>query len=124
MLKLSKNDFTPVGNFKDYYELYQHIRDQENAKLLESHPEFGQTKWSFVVLPPARVVELYNALNKKYKLEILASALKEKCGVIEMCQNDGIHLVVASPGVDIEGFRKDFCDDYCHAHKLVITECD
>ncbi len=127
MLKLSKNDGTPIATFEDYNELYIHIRDMENSKLFEDHPEFGKTKWSFMVLSPERVVELSKSLEKRgYDPETLSRAMQERSGIIEMCQGDenNPHLVIASPGVDIEGFRNDFCDDYCHAHKLILTECD
>jgi len=126
MLKLSTNDFAPMGNFKDYAELCEHIRDLENLKLVKGHSEFAQPKWSFMLLPWERVLELYTVLKKEYDLNTLSRALQEGSGIIEMCEGDerDLHLIVASPGVDIEGFRKDFCDDYCHAHDLVITECD
>jgi len=113
-----------MGNFKDYAELCEHIRDLENLKLVKGHSEFAQPKWSFMLLPWERVLELYTVLKKEYDLGLLSRALQEGSGIIEMCQDDGLHLIVASPKVDVEGFRKDFCDDYCHAHKLVITECD
>ena len=126
MLKLSKNDFTPMGNFKDYAELCDHIRDLENLKLVTGHSQFAQPKWSFMFLPWDRVLELYTILKKEYDLDTLSRALMEGSGIIEMCEGDerDLHLIVASPEIDVEGFQKDFCDDYCHAHDLVITECD
>jgi len=126
MLKLSKNDGTPIGDFKNYMELYKYIRDQENAKLLEDHPEFGQTAWSFLEFTPERVVELYNTLKKEYNLETLSRAAEQGSGLIEMRQGDlrNPRLIVSSPDVKVELHRKDFCDDWCQAHKLVLTECD
>ena len=121
-----KNDGTPIKSFENYKELYKHIRDQENMKLLESHPEFGKTGWRFTLLSPEEVAERYKSLEKRYDLKTLSRALREKSGIIETYEGDGNspHLVVASPRVDIEGFRKDFCDDYCYAHGMSIHEHD
>jgi hypothetical protein len=126
MLKLSKNDGTPIDNFENYTEFLKYIMDQENVKLLKGHPEFGQTKWSFLYFPWERVLELYHVLKKEYNLETLSKALQEGSGIIEVCRGDerDLRLIIASPDVDIEGHGKDFCDDYCHAHNLIITECD
>jgi hypothetical protein len=126
MLTLFKNDGSPIMSFKTYKELYKHIRDQENMKLLEDHPEFGKTAWSFTVLSPEEVAERYKSLEKRYDLKTLSRALQEKSGIIEMCQGDenNPYLVIASPGVDIEGFRKDFCDDYCYTHGMSIHDHD
>ena len=126
MLNLSKNDGTPIASFENYRELYLHINHIENMKLLPDHPEFGQSHWGFLVLSPQRVIELHNTLKKEYDPEILSRALKEKSGLIEICEGDvkNLHLIVASPDADIEGHRKDFCDNYCDAHDLTITEFD
>ena len=124
MLNLSKNDGTPIASFDNYRELYLHINHIENMKILRSHPEFGRSIWSFMVLSPMRVRELENTLQKEYDREVLVRAIKEGSGIIEICQGDikNLHLIINSPGVDVEGFRKDFCDDYCDAHDMTITE--
>ena len=124
MLNLGKEDGTTVKTFDDYRDLYLYIKDVENRKLLLGHPEFGQSCWSFMVLSPLRVIELEHTLKKDYDPEILARAIREGKGIIEMCLGDitDLHLIINAPGVDIEGFRKDFCDDYCDAHGMTITE--
>ena len=124
MLKLSKNDGTPIAEFETHQELYQYISDLENGKLEEVHPESGKTGWSFRVIPPEKVPEIAKYLRKGYDLEVLTRALREKEGIIEMCLGDenNYSLIPASPWVDVEGFRNEFCDDYCHAHKLILTE--
>ena len=126
MLKLSKNDGTPIADFEGSQELYQYISDLENGKPGEGHPESGKTGWSFRVIPPKKVPEFGKNLTKRYNLENLIRALQEKKGIIEMCLGDenNSSLILASPETDVEGFRKDFCDDYCHAHKLILKECD
>jgi hypothetical protein len=126
MLNLTKNDGKLIKSFDNYKELYLHINHIENMKILQGHPQFGQSTWSFMVLSPIRVRELENTLQKEYDREVLARAIKEGSGIIEMCLGDikNPHLIIDSPGVDVEGFRKDFCDDYCDAHEMAIAECD
>jgi len=126
MLKLSKKDGTPIASFENYRELYLHINHIENMKLLPDHPEFGQSNWSFLVLSPMKVIEFANTLKKEYDPEILSRALKERSGIIEICQGDisKPHLIINSPGVDVEGFRKEYCEDYCDAHDMTIDEFD
>jgi hypothetical protein len=124
MLQLSKNDGTPIKSFENYRELYLHINHIEHMKLLPNHPEFGQSGWSFMVLSPMRVMELQKTLQKEYDREALDRAVKEGSGIIEMCIGDirNPHLIINSAGVDVEGFRKDWCDDYCDAHEMTIKE--
>ena len=126
MLSLNKKDGTPIKSFDDYRELYLHIKDIENLKLLRDHPEFSDANWSFMVLSPWRVIELRNTLKKEYDQETLDTAIREGSGIIEICVGDitDPHLIINSPGVDLEGFRKEFCEDYCDAHSMEITEFD
>jgi hypothetical protein len=124
MLNLSKSDGTPIASFENYRELYLHINYIENLKLLPNHPEFGKSNWSFLVLSPLKVIELTHTLKKEYDPAILSRALKERSGIIEICEGDpdNLRLIIDSPGVDVEGFRKEFCDDYCNAHSMTVKE--
>jgi len=124
MLKLSKNDGMPIENFKNYQKLYAYIRDQESINLLKSR--FGKTGWSFLVYSPEKVAEFAESLKIHHNPETIDRALKEKSGLVEICEGDerDLRVIIISPETDVEGHRKDFCDDYCHAHKLILTECD
>ncbi|MBS1600487.1 MAG: hypothetical protein JST75_19835 [Bacteroidetes bacterium] len=123
---MNKKNGKTIKSFDDYKALYAHISHIENLKLLPGHPEFGESSWSFVVLSPMKVIELANTLKKEYDPEILSRALKERSGIIEICTGDikNPWLIIDSPGVDVEGFRKEFCEDYCDAHELEIEEVE
>jgi hypothetical protein len=126
MLNLNKKNGKTIKSFDDYKALYLHITHIENLKLLPGHPAFGKSSWSFMMLSPMRVMELADTLKKEYDLEILCRAIKEQCGIIEICKGDikNPWLIIDSPGVDVEGFRKEFCEDYCDAHELEIEKLE
>ncbi len=126
MLVLTKKDGTPIAVFENYPELYQHIRNQENSKLLESHPEFGQSFWSFLVHLPERIPELINTLKKDHDVEVLREAWRQQLSVVEMCEGDfkNIRQILVTPNINIDALREDWCLDYCDAHGMSVTESD
>jgi hypothetical protein len=125
MLELRKNDGTPIAKFETYMDLYKHIRDSENAKMFEDHPEFGQPFWSFLVHSPQQVVQLYRTLKKEYDLKTLSRAVQEGSGIIEISEGEkDFRLIVIAPWTDVEGFRMEFCEDFCYAHDMTLTKCE
>jgi len=126
VLQLSKKDGTPITEFESYRELHQYIRNLENRKLVKDPLELGKTGWSFLIIPPDMVPELSRDLHKRDRLNNLPRALKEKQAIIEICpgNDNNSWLLPVSPDTDVEGFRQEFCEDYCDAHQLVIKECN
>ena len=126
MLNLFKNDGMLVNVFKGYRDLYLYITHEENRKLFKNHPEFSTPPWSFRVLSPEQVARLIQALEKDYDMLLLFEAWERKLPLIEIGEGSPQEIVqiLATPGIDVEGLRHNWCLAWCKAHGLYVAETD
>ena len=124
MIELHK-DGKPIDTFDDYRQLCLHIMHWENGKLLKSPPDL-RSEWNFYVLSPLQIRELMDTLKKQYDESILQEAWHQQLPLIERCEGDfkNPKLIMATPDIDVEGQRKDWCLKYCKAHDLAVSETE
>ena len=134
MLVLFKKDGTPIQSFANdkelyrplvhYRELCRHITYEENEKLFEDHPQFGQTMWSFLYISPQQVTDLVPTMKKKCDEKIFLEAHLQGLGVVEACEGnlDHIRQILVTPDVNVEALRKEWCKKYCKVHGYGLFE--
>jgi hypothetical protein len=105
-------------------ELFKVIMDKENSKLLDNHPDYGQTSWSFTIYPPHRVHALFLSTPNKNHSDALKEAFARSLPLIEICTGDIMNLVeiVADDRADVKRLKKQWCLDYCQAHDYDVIE--
>jgi hypothetical protein len=110
--------------FENDLELYKYIRDTENQKMFDDHPEFKKCPWTFSLFSPERVGILIRNLKKVHKPEILEEAWQKQLGLIEICKGDYNNLteIILTPDINEEALRKNWCKEYCEAHQLILEE--
>jgi hypothetical protein len=105
-------------------ELFQVIMEKENAKLLDDHPEHGQTSWSFTIYSPRRAANLYLSTSKLRHSNALKEAFARSLPLIEICTGDFMNPleIVADDRADVKQLKKQWCLDYCQAHGYDVIE--
>jgi hypothetical protein len=121
--KAEKRSFpgSPVHNSDDLFEF---IKNMENAKLSEDHPEFGSFSWSFKVFNPRRTFELYHNIKEESLTPAIRQAYEKQLDLLEMYKGD-LHSPIQIPiisDIDVKYLQKIWCFEYCRAHGYGISE--
>jgi 6-phosphogluconolactonase/glucosamine-6-phosphate isomerase/deaminase len=105
-------------------ELFKVIMDKENSKLLDNHPEYGQTSWSFTIYSVQRVRALYLSTSRQRHSDALKEAFARSLPLIEICTGDFINPleIVADERADVKRLKKQWCLDYCRVHNYDVIE--
>lgn len=122
MIKILSFNGTPAEYFEDYNELFECIITIENLKLVAKCPDLTHPNWSFIIYPPKRVSSLRTIA--KNAPAAVHEAFDENLPLIEVCTGD-CHLplyIVATPNIDINYLKKNWCIDYCTFHHLLVRE--
>ena len=122
MIKLSKNDGTPIASLENDQDFYLYLTQREDEKLFKNHPEFGKSFWSFSIYSPRQLGILIQNAKKRYDIKIMEEALAKYSCLIEICEGDYNTLtqIIVTPDVDVTGLRNNWCLAYCKEHKIVI----
>jgi len=122
MIQIKTLDGKKVGIYQDYEELFEHIVEHKNLKLIAKKPNFKDMNWSFVVYQPVWVAYLYN--HRKPPCDAVREAFERELPLIEICTGDykNPRYIVMTPNTDLLYFKKQWCRDYCTFHDLVVQE--
>ncbi len=122
MIEVLTFNNTKVGEFDNYYELFDCLITIENLKLVAKHIDFRKLNWSFTVYSPKRVAALYT--YTKNPPEAVKDAFEEKLSLLEICTGDykNPEYITMTPNVNMSYLRKKWCMDYCAFHHLTIRE--
>ena len=120
MIWIFHRERADAASVDNYDDLFQYI----NLKLLESHLEFGQIPWSFTFFTPCQVSVIYAHTEQLLLTEIVKEAYEKELGLIAICQGDFDNPVeiLATPDVDIEALKKQWCLAYCDAHDYIVVD--
>lgn len=125
MIYVMDNNGANVFSVKNTIELFNAIMAEENNKLLEDHPHFGQSSWSFVHYTSARIKMMYKPECKYQYSPILQQAFEQSIGYVEICTGDFTKPkeILLTDSVDILSLKKQWCNDYCHFHnyRIMVT---
>ena len=124
MINIFTSKYKHYANFYTFSDVVSHIRALENAKLLEDHPQFGQTNWSFEYYTPARVRSLFEEMHKTPVREKLREAYEKGLGAFEMCIGDYQNpmFVAVTEDLEAEDLRRNWSYDYLKSHGYIIIE--
>ena len=115
-----------LGKFNTYTQLTRFIMQIENEKLLEGHPHFGQSGWSFMVYSQERIGLLYNKASKRdsFFTETLNHAYHQGLEVLETCTGDfdNPRYTLIVPELDLEAAKKNWCRRYCQAQRYQLID--
>jgi len=111
-----------IGIYQDYEELFEHIVEQENLKLLDKNPNVQAMSWSFVVYPPRQVPSIYT--YRKPSCDAVREAFARGLPLIEICTGDykNPRYIVMTPNTDLLYYKKQWCRDFCTFHDLVVED--
>jgi len=111
-----------IGMYKDYEELFEHIVEQENLKLIAKNPNFKDMNWSFVVYQPVWVAYLHN--HRQPPCDAVREAFERELPLIEICTGDykNPRYLVLTPNTDLLYYKKQWCIDYCTYCNWIVTE--
>lgn len=113
---------TTIGSFEHDDDLINDINNTENLKLLEENGCFADTQWSFVVLKPGHVHELYHHMKRPIT-EPLRKAYIQQIGLIEFFTGDFECLtqIPVTPGLNIGKLKNGWYLAYCKSRGYTIT---
>ena len=124
MINIFTSTYKHYANFSTFSDVVSHIGTLENVKLLESHPQFGQTSWSFEYYNPARVRSLFEERYKIPVREKLREAYEKGLGAFKMCTGDyqTPTFVLATEDLDSEDLKRSWSFDYLKEHDYIVIE--
>jgi hypothetical protein len=107
--------------FQNYNELFDHIVEVENLRMLQLEPDFKTMQWSFTTYVPQHVAVLYAHL--KAQNDVVREAFENQLPLIEICTGDFTNpqYVVKTPNLDIEYLKKKWVLAYCTAHDMTVA---
>jgi len=113
MIQIKTKSGKAVGMYKDYEELFEHIVEQENLKLLDKKPDFQDMYWSFMIYPPRQVPSIYT--YRRSSCDAVREAFMEGLPLIEICTGDfeNPRYIAMTPNTDLPYLKKQWCQDYC-----------
>ena len=107
--------------FQNYNELFDHIVEVENLKMLQLEPDFKTMQWSFATYVPQHVAVLYAHL--KDKDDAIREAFENQLPLIEICTGDFAtpEYAVSTPNLNIEHLKEKWVLAYCEAHDMTVA---
>lgn len=123
---LSVFDFSKkkIGVFDNYDALLRFITTAENQKLLEGGSSVGRGYWAFAEYSPEKLKHVCAWVRPGYLTTFQMKALAKNLGLIEICRGAALWEIPVTSDLDVEGYKKKFCLDYCqHRHwRLIETQ--
>ena len=121
MIEVMMFDYTR-NKFQGYDELFEHLSEIENLKLIEETPDLKNMNWSFTVYNHDRVKALQ--AHMKNQPTAIKEAFEKQLSVIEICTGDfeNPRYIPVTPDLDQESAKRNWCIDYCAFNHLPITE--
>lgn len=110
--------------FQSYDELFDHIVDRENEKMLELEPDFDAIQWSFTAYSSHHVQALYTHLKGQHPS--IKEALESQLPLIEICTGDFTNpeYVVGTESLKIRYLKKKWSLAYCAAYGMTVSGND
>jgi hypothetical protein len=107
--------------FQNYNELFDHIVEAENLRMLERHPDFRTMQWSFTAYAPHHVQALYAHLKERHSA--IKEASESQLPLIEICTGDFANpeYVVGTANLNIKYLKKKWTLAYCAAHGMSVA---
>ena len=107
--------------FQNYDDLFDHIIEMENLKMLELEPDFRTMQWSFVAYAPHHVTALYMHLKGQDKA--IKEASEKQLPLIEICTGDFTkpEYVVGTQTLNLGYLKKKWALAYCATHNMTIA---
>lgn len=124
MLKVLDRIKKSIGEFHSYDALLGFITSLENQKLLEGAPSYGRSYWSFAEYNLEDLKKACAWIKPEFLTTVQLKALEQKLGLLEICRGDFTILqeIIITPELDIEGFKRKFCLDYCLSQNWRLIE--
>lgn len=122
MIQIKTLEGKVIGMYKDYEELFEHIVENENLKLIAKKPNFKDMNWSFVVYQPERVAYLY--IHRKPSCDAVREAFEKELSLIEICTGDfkNPRYILMTPNTDLLYYKTQWCRDYCTFRDWLVKE--
>jgi hypothetical protein len=110
--------------FQSYDDLFEHIVEVENLKMLELEPYFPEMQWSFTAYSPRYTQALYTHLKDQYPA--VRHASENQLPLIEICTGDFANpeYVVGTESLKIRDMKKRWTLAYCSAHGMTVAVSD
>jgi len=121
---LSVFDFSKkkIGVFDTYDALLRFITTAENQKLLEGGSSVGGGYWAFAEYSPEKLKHVCAWIRPGYLTTFQMKALAKSLGLIEICRGGALWEIPVTPELDVEGYKKKFCLDYCRHRQWRLIE--
>lgn len=111
-------------NFKDYLALYNYIDNRQRTKKIIKSQQQLPDEWVFMHHSYRRLVAFYEFISIQRAKDEENSGKIKKFDVLEMSYNRSKNpiLIPITSGMDIEIYRKEWCQKYCKYHGFKLIE--
>jgi hypothetical protein len=109
--------------FKDYRALYNYIESRQRTKGIIK-PQQLPDEWVFTYHSYRRLVAFYEFISRQRAKDEENSGKTKKFDVLEMSYNRSKNpiLIPITSGMDVEIYRKEWCQRYCKYHGFKLVE--
>jgi len=109
--------------FKDYQDLYGHIDRSQQMKRMRD-PKKLPDEWVFTIHPYSRLALFSAFVYRQMIMDEQNPGQDKKLDVLEISCNQTKNPVFihVTPDIDIEVYRKDWCQRYCQFHGFKLIE--
>jgi hypothetical protein len=109
--------------FKDYRALYNYIESRQRTKEIIK-PQQLPDEWVFTYHSYRRLVAFYEFISRQRDKDEENSGKNKRFDVLEMSYNRSKNpiLIPITSGMDIEIYRKEWCQRYCKYHGFKLVE--
>jgi hypothetical protein len=109
--------------FMDYRALYNYIESRQRTKGIIK-PQQLPDEWVFTYHSHRRLVAFYEFISKQRAKDEENSGKIKKFDALEMSYNRSKNpiLIPITSGMDIEIYRKEWCQRYCKYHGFKLVE--
>jgi hypothetical protein len=127
MIEVFDSTNEKVMSFEDYEELFEHIKETENQKQLDTRLENDGNQWSFVIHSNQRLSSVYWRAVKATSIlltEKEQDAYEQGCHLLETCKGDikTMDQIILTSEIDLDEMKKSWCRDYCSTHGYTFIE--
>ncbi len=119
MIWTFNSDRASASSCENYDDLFQYITEKESFAYFEF-----DYSWSFTFFTCQQVSIIYDNIKQSQPTEIIKQAHERELGLIKICHGDPHNSIeiLATPDIDIEALKKEWCLKYCEAHHYIVVE--